>query len=173
MLPVLFALLVSLSVWLTPSPTHARGLLVTYGPDSLANANAIYRGYSLDAFRDRCGLSVMSPADLGRIVWVRLNDGSWYGPCSGVDVSARHDFYDNVYVRHEIAEVTYTLRDKLRFVYGSSQQGQIYIGLCPPTVRTIPVRYEPKPLKFSGEKNPLIAFPRQEQPVDCAGQGRR
>lgn len=174
MLPSLIALLVALSVWLTPAPTHARGLLVYYGNDHLAYANADYRGYSLREMRDACGLSLMSPADLGKIVWVRLNDGSWYGPCSSVDVSARVDFYANVYIRHEIAEVTSTLRDKLQFIYGSSATGEIYIGLCPPNIesKTRAYAYEPQPLKFSGENNPYMQWPRQDVPIDCNGQRR-
>lgn len=172
---ILFSLIVALSVWMTPAPIHSRGLLVMYGPDSLANSNAIYRNYSLEDMRDHCGLSLMSPSDLGRIVWIRLNDNSWYGPCLSVDVSARHDFYDNVYIRHEIAEVTTTLRDKLKFIYGSSQVGEIYIGLCPPDVesKTRAYAYEPQPLKFSAERNPYMQWPRQEQAIDCSNQGRR
>lgn len=163
-------ILVSLATWLTASPTHAEGLLVYYGPDWLARANADYRGYSLADMRDNCGLSLRSPSDLGKIVWVALPDGQWYGPCLSVDVGARHDFYSLVYVKREIAEVTATLRDLLQFKYGSSAWGQIYIGLCPPPANSFAHLYQP-PLSYSSESNFVWRrWPKQQTPIDCHGR---
>jgi hypothetical protein len=93
---------ITAATWMTPMPQHAEGWLVLYGSEHLAYANAEYRSYNLDNYA--CGLAVMGPADLGRVVWVRAG-GSWFGPCLAVDTSARKDFYANVFVRHEVAEV--------------------------------------------------------------------
>ncbi len=161
------AMLVSVETWMTPAPRHAEGLLVYYGPDWLAEANADYRGYSLNGFRDRCGLAVMSPADVGKVVWVRLLSGEWYGPCLAVDVGARHDFYDLVYMKREVAEVTTTLRDLLKFKYGSSGWGEIYVGLCPPEGESKAEEYQPL-LSYSQEPSPTFwPYPKQQWPMEC------
>lgn len=165
MLPSLIAFLVAVSTWMTPMPQHSRGLLVYYGSDELALANAHYRGYTLDGFKDHCGLSVMSPADLGKIVWVRLSKYEWYGPCLGIDVGARQDFYRLIYKNKEVVEISTTLRNRLGFVNGI--KGEVWVGKCPPTEEDLPLVYQP-PLAFSYERNPLFwPVTPQQFPVPC------
>lgn len=173
---ILLPFLVAVSTWLTASPQHAEGLLVYYGSDRLARSNAEYRGYDITLYKDNCGLSVISPSDLGKIVWVKIYTGEsyyWYGPCLGVDVAARRDFHRIVYRNQEVAEISRTLRDKLNFTHG--KWGEIYIGLCPPLPgQSIPRRYIP-PLHFdySGEmRNPYIRWPKQQSPASCDWETR-
>src|SRR3989304_3423043 len=99
--------LVSIFSWLGWMRVHAEGATILYGADYLAQANADYHGYTLKGYE--CGLAGMSPADLGKTVWVRgrpppiaelgktvWNRGritEWIGPCLAVDVGARKDFY--------------------------------------------------------------------------------
>lgn len=151
---------------MTAAPHHSKGLLVLYGNDSLAKANAEYRNYDITNFHQDCGVALMSPADLGKIVWIRLPDGSYYGPCLSIDTGARHDFYDLIYVKHEIAEVTETLAKRLRFPHGSSAQGEIYIGQCPPPAWSEPREYQPK-LVFSNEPTPYREWNKQQHPIEC------
>lgn len=163
---LLLPLLVSVSTWMTAAPHHAEGLIVLYGNDHLAKANAEYRGYDLSKFKQRCGLAVMSPSDLGKVVWVKDATGEWYGPCLAVDVGARHDFYDLIYVKHEVAEVTETLAKRLRFPHGSSIWGEIFIGQCPPPIWSEPREYRPK-LVFDNSPTPYREWNKQQYPIEC------
>ncbi len=138
-------LLVALSVWLTAMPSHVVGNFVYYGPQYLIEANARYRGYDLSFYRDRCGMSAISPADLGKIVWIRIGS-SWYGPCLFVDVGAWQDFYTLVYINHEIAELGEVQRAMLDFV--SIREGELSVSLCPPRRQSRPQAYQP-PLEWS------------------------
>lgn len=165
---------VAATVWMTPMPKHSQGLLVLYGNERLSEANAQYRGYSLDGFK--CGLAAMSPADLGKVVWIRTGGRPWYGPCLSVDTSARKDFYANVYVRGEIAEVDIRGAIALEFKYGVV--GEAYVGLCPPRVKSIPKWYEPK-LKidyWTANDSYLHSFwpyQKQQYPIDCDAEAEK
>jgi len=96
-----------------------------YGNQRLAEANAEYRGYTLDGYE--CGLAVMSPADLGKTIWVRAGGSRWVR-CLAVDVSARKDYWANVEVRSEIAEVDERAAAIIGFRYGV--RGEAYVGDC-------------------------------------------
>lgn len=161
-------LLVALSVWLTAMPSYVKGNFVYYGPQYLIQANADFRGYTLVPFRDQCGMSAISPADLGKIVWIRLDDGSWYGPCTFVDVGAWHDYYSLVYVKHEIAELGEVQRAMLDFV--SIREGVLSVGLCPPGNNSSqPEKYQP-PLEWNNSPVYPVSnypYPKQQMPVDC------
>ena len=140
-------LLVALSVWLTAMPSHVKGNFVYYGPQYLIEANAEYRGYDLSFYRDRCGLSAISPADLGKIVWIKMSDGSFYGPCLFVDVGAWQDFYTLVYIR----------------------DGELSVSLCPPGKRSRPEVYQP-PLEWSNGPVYSVSnypYPKQQMPMEC------
>ena len=158
---------VAVSTWMSPMPTHASGWLVLYGNERLARANAEYRGYDLGGYA--CGLSVMSPADLGRVVWVRADGGTWFGPCLAVDTSARKDFFANVYVRGEVAEVDDRAAQAIGFANGV--RGEAFVGRCPP-VKSDARRYQPDLVvdEYTPELSYLSAFwpyPRQERPIFC------
>jgi len=125
---IVLTTVVAIATWMTPMPKQANGLLVLYGPPSLAQINAEFHGYDLKDYA--CGLSLMSPADLGKVVWVRKKDGKWFGPCLSIDTARRQDFWDYVYNKHEVAEVDSRAADALGFDHGI--KGEVYVGLCPP-----------------------------------------
>src|SRR3990167_5316997 len=164
----LLMMLVTIAVWLMPSPQHAEGLLVRYGPQWLVEAVAEYRGYDLSPYPDRCGLSLISPSDLGKIVWVRQLDGSWYGPCLAMDVAARKDFAWIVYYAQEVAEVPNSISEKMGFANG--QWGEVYIGDCPPSSDSVPQVYRP-PYELDKDPNSVTPsmwpYPAQQYPVNC------
>lgn len=130
-LVALLGFMVTVATWLSPQPAFTEGLLVRYGPQWLVEHVAENRGYDLSPFPDRCGLSLMSPSDLGKIVWIQQADGTWYGPCLAMDVAARGDFYTVIYQYQEIAEVPNHVSERMGFCCG--QWGKVYIGVCPPT----------------------------------------
>jgi len=164
------ATLVAVTTWLTPQPQWSMGLLVNYGAQQTVEDQAWFRGYDLRPYRQRCGISAMSPAHLGRIAWVRVSDRPWFGPCLVLDTSARHHFWRNVYVNGEVAEVPRWLARRLGFETGV--QGQVWFGACPPPTEDweTPRIYRP-PLVFdwSGERHPIWRqYPRQQRPQQCA-----
>lgn len=160
------ALIVALSTWLTPMPQHAQGLFVYYGSQRLIEANAAYHGYDLSPYRDRCGVSIISPDDLGRVVWLRIGN-EWYGPCLGVDVASMRDFYNIVYRNGEVAELAEPQRS--HFGFGSSAPSEIFVGECPPDSESQPLPYFPQ-LNFApaGTIEPaMYPYPAQEWPGEC------
>ena len=161
------ALVVAIWVWLTPSPRHAQGLLVRYGPQWLVEQVAEYRGYDLSPYSDRCGVSLISPSDLGRVVWIKQADGSWYGPCLAMDAAAREHFAWIVYNNWEVAEVPNFLAEKMGFCCG--QMGEIFIGICPP-VDSTPEFYRPPKIWETdpGTVTPsMYPYPAQVFPGEC------
>lgn len=167
----LITYVVAVSVWMTPMPQHSRGWLVLYGNERLSLANAEYRGYDIEGYA--CGLAVMSPADLGKTVWVRRPGARWFGPCLAVDTSGRKDFFANVYYRGEIAEVDIRAAKALGFKYGV--RGEAYVGSCPPRRGTsVPEYYEPEVHIDHHTQNlsylsAYWPYPKQQKLVDCEG----
>lgn len=168
--------IVSVNTWLVPFPEYARGWLVLYGSQNLVEANAEFRGYDLSHYRDRCGVSVMSPSDLGKIVWLRDKDTSnWYGPCLGVDVGARRDYYRLIYEKGEIAEVSRIVANLFGFEFG--ERGELFIGQCPPRDEQLEmmdpeIHLPPIVWDIWGEKNPVFwPYPPQEIPETCDFSG--
>jgi len=161
---------VPVSIWLTPEPRHARGLLVRYGPQYLPEANATYRGYDLSPYPDRCGVAVMSPADLGQIVWMRT-DGEWVGPCLAIDVSTRTGFYLYVFEWREIVEVSNDQAARLGFDTG--KMGEAFFGQCPPPEGDVAEWYAPTLGEFEFdyppfEEHPIWStYPPQVWPEPC------
>lgn len=151
-------------------PRHAKGLFVYYGPQHLIEANAAWHHYDLSPFHNRCGVSALSPADLGKVVWLRSTevDTGWYGPCLTIDVGAQHDFFRQVFQTQEIAEVPESLRDLFQFRHGSSGWGEIYFGQCPPPADSVPQYYRPPLTKvlWTG-RDPRVEQPAQEWPGGC------
>jgi hypothetical protein len=155
-------LLISISTWLTPSPVHAKGLLVNYGNQQIVEANALYRGYDLSFYPNRCGGSAISPADLGKVFYVKLPNGEWYGACLFVDVGARVDFANQISIG-EVAELPDWMLAKFDKYF--SAEGEIYIGSCP-NKYSIPQYYKPV-ITYSNEPHPYIPYPKQQRPPIC------
>jgi hypothetical protein len=93
---------VSLRTWFTPAPTHSVGAVVFYAPNVM-EAQARYRGVNMEGFLD--GIAMMSPADIGRTVWLKRPGHDWEGPYVVLDCAQRDDFYPIIMHRGEVAEV--------------------------------------------------------------------
>lgn len=161
----------AVSSWVQPQPELSRGLLVVYGGQQLIQANADWHGYSLHPTHD-CGLASISPAMLGKLAWVSLDGIHWHGPCLVVDVTARGDALDSIFVRHEIAEISRQMAADLGFDHGA--WGYIYFGNCPYTSQElIPQPYQPP---FMLDNPPLdwtpsfYPYPKPEQPDVCGSK---
>lgn len=171
----LATLLLALSVWMTPLPRHASGRLVWYGPQSLVELNATYRGYNLSLFRDRCGVAVMSPADLGKVIWLRLPGGEFYGPCLSIDVAGRDNFLHYVNDLNEVAEIATPTRAALGITDDPlNPLGEVYVGACPPEILGTPLPYRVTPEYTTDSFHPsLYPYPPQAWPVSCAPKDNR
>lgn len=159
---------VCVATWMTPAPRHTYGRLVRYGPQSLIEANAEYRGYDLSPYPHRCGVAAISPANLGQIVWLRLPSGEWQGPCLAVDVAARSDFARIVYHVQEIAEVPDRLAELFGFENGA--WGEAAFSACPPSEPSMPKQYQPRLQTDDdhSESSPLFwPYPEQQLPQEC------
>jgi len=88
--------------WYTPAPVHITGSATFYAP-GVMRATANYRGMDLTGYLD--GVAMMSPADIGRVVWLRRPGLDWEGPFLVVDCARRNDMYNVIVHRHEVVEV--------------------------------------------------------------------
>lgn len=96
---------ISLDSWFMPSPPYTVGSATYYAP-YIMEATAAARGLSLARYRG--GISLMSPADIGKTVWIRRDGtGVWEGPYLDVDCARRGDIWPIVYYRHEVVEVDF------------------------------------------------------------------
>lgn len=158
----------AVAVWAMPQPQYSEGLIVNYGGESVIAANAAYHGYSLDGYAG--GASAISPAMLGRIMWVRVEHGDWVGPLLVVDAVSRAHAYDSIYTRHEVAEVSRATAATLGFEYGAP--GYVWFGPCPPPADSLfpaPQPYAP-PLRLEPEGTPgrsFYPYPEQQLPANC------
>lgn len=86
-----------------PMPEHVSGASVWYAP-FVMEATARARGMSLDGYLD--GVALMSPADLGKEVWItNPTTGEWEGPYLSVDVAQQNHICVCIVVRGEVVEV--------------------------------------------------------------------
>ena len=89
--------------WFTPAPTHSEGNVVYYAP-GVMEATAEYRELSLDEYVD--GVSLMSPGDIGKTVWIkRQGYDDWEGPFLNVDCAQQNHMYSAIVYRGEVVEV--------------------------------------------------------------------
>jgi len=112
---------ISNETWMTPAPTYMTGNLVFYGPYAM-DATAEYRG--IDYEKEGCigGVSLMSPIDIGKKVWVKV-DKTWYGPFCVVDCARRGDMYSIVVFRDEVIEVNFDFALELGMVSPHREDG--------------------------------------------------
>jgi len=94
--------LISVSTYFRRAPRYSYGASVFYAP-GVMEATAAYRGLSLDGYID--GVAMMSPADIGRTVWLRRPGLGWEGPFLVVDCAQRDDMWPIVRFRGEVVEV--------------------------------------------------------------------
>lgn len=140
---------ISVGTWFTPAPLAIQGRAVYYAP-GIMEATARVRGMSLSGYVD--GVSLMSPADIGRTVWIKRT-GGWEGPFLVVDCARRNDMYGVVVGRREVVEVGFQTAEKWGMAHGTGGAGYtayrwstdevtVYIGDKPPTIPVNPIIYK-------------------------------
>lgn len=179
LLGILGPIILSIGTWAAPQPPHSAGLVVIYGGQRLIEANAAFRGYDLGTIPGRCGFSAISPSMLGKLAWFAVDPrGPWHGPCASVDAVARHHAYESIYVRREVAEVSWAMAEALGFTNGG-RWAFVYFSACQPpepspggnilapSAWIPPAPYAP-PLEFSayGHES-FYPYPALENPGKC------
>ena len=94
--------LISNASWFADHPDYSFGRAVFYAP-GLMEATAAWRELSLDGYLD--GVSLFSPSDIGKTVWLRRSGLEWEGPFLVVDCAAQTDLYSVVFYNREVVEV--------------------------------------------------------------------
>ena len=135
---------VSSETWWTPAPQHSYGKAVWYAP-YLMDATAEWRGMSLEGFEG--GVAMMSPADMGQVVWLKrpassMSGGEWEGPFLVVDVSSIIHMWTTVTQIGEVVEVDFQTALRWGMVEGNKnsysvneymiRDVEVYKGLHPP-----------------------------------------
>jgi len=92
---------ISLEDWFQPAPVYTKGNMVFYAP-LLMESTAHYHKIDLDGYLG--GVALMSPADMGKEVWIKV-EGIWYGPFISVDCARIRDMYGVIGSRGEVVEV--------------------------------------------------------------------
>jgi hypothetical protein len=112
--------MVSHESWNIPHPTYSYGGAVWYA-SGVMHATAYARGYSLEGYLD--GVSLMSPADVGETVWMRLKGGEWEGPYLVVDCAQINHHFAAAYYNKETVEVGWNTAVRWGMVgYGVERQ---------------------------------------------------
>jgi len=101
--------MVTMETWFLPAPPYSYGAAVFYAPHVM-EGTARYRELPLEGYLD--GVSLMSPSDIGRTVWLRRPGHEWEGPYLVVDSAARQDIYPVITSRGEIVEVGFTTAER-------------------------------------------------------------
>jgi hypothetical protein len=123
--------LITLLQWMTPAPVYSTGGAVWYAP-MVMEANCEYRGYDMEGFLD--GVALMSPADLGKTVWINGPMG-WEGPFKSCDVGTRGQVWEMVLRRGELLELGWTTASRWGmgpFDGGWKRQVEVFIGPTKP-----------------------------------------
>lgn len=113
--------LITVDTWFMPAPKYSYGKAVWYGR-GVMEATAEWRRMSLNNYLD--GVALMSPADLGKTVWMRRPGHDWEGPYLVVDCAARHDKPRAVIVMEEVVEVGF--ETAVRWGMVNSDQSEVY-----------------------------------------------
>lgn len=130
---------ISSETWWTPAPRHSYAKAVWYAP-YLMDATARWRGQDLEGFMG--GVAMMSPADIGQVVWLKRPDLSWEGPYLVVDVSSSIHMWTTITQVGEVVEVDWQTAQRWGMVEGNKnsysineymiRDVEVYKGLHPP-----------------------------------------
>lgn len=141
--------LISNDTWFNPTPQFVSGKATWYAPYKM-NATAEWRGMSLEGFKG--GIAMMSPADIGEVVWLHRPGNAWEGPYLVVDVSARVHMYTTVVQIGEVIEVDFDTAMRWGMISGSEtgwnihdymiRDVEVWKGLSPPTSDKEPIVYK-------------------------------
>lgn len=139
---------ISNETWWTPAPKHSVGKAVWYAP-YLMSATAEWRTQSMDGFAG--GVAMMSPADIGQVVWLKRPDHVWEGPFLVVDVSSTIHMWTTITKNEEVVEVDFHTALRWGLVEGNEnnysinaymvRDVEVYKGLHPPFENSKPVDY--------------------------------
>jgi hypothetical protein len=94
--------MISNTSYFLPSPQYHYGRAAFYR-EGVMEATAHARGISLDGYIG--GVSLMSPANIGEVVWLRPEGMEWSGPYLVVDCAQRDDILQILGGRAEAVEV--------------------------------------------------------------------
>jgi hypothetical protein len=100
--------LVTYKTWMSGHPTYSEGAATFYAP-YVMEATADYRRLDLDGYVD--GVSLMSPSDIGKVVWIKY-DGVWEGPFLSVDTAQQNHMCQAIQSRGEVVEVGYKTAER-------------------------------------------------------------
>lgn len=112
------AILVTIATWWTPAPKYLVGDVTWYAPGVMEatcqyradEAGVTYKEYMGDAID---GISLISPADIGKTVSLRKPGTlTWEGPFRVCDCAMRGDMYSIIVYRKEIAELGWRTASK-------------------------------------------------------------
>jgi len=85
-------------------PQWVIGNATYYAPGPM-RATAKWRGMDLTSFVD--GVSLMSPSDIGDVVWIKPPGRDWEGPYLVVDCAQQNHMYAAVVHKGEVVEVSW------------------------------------------------------------------
>lgn len=128
---------------MTPMPRYAYGAAVWYAP-GVMEANCQYRadlaGVTYDEWMGEAidGVALMSPADLGKTVWVRRPGLPWEGPFRSCDAGMQGQVWEMVTVRGEVIELGWDTASRWGmgpFDGGWKTPVEVYVGPVKPDVR--------------------------------------
>lgn len=129
---LLLGFLITVAFWMTPAPQYTKGAAVWYAP-GVMEATCEVRGLDLQGYVD--GVAMMSPADIGKVVWIKGPLG-WEGPFLVCDCGVRGQVWEMVMDRGEVIEVGW--RTAARWGLGPHEGGwklkgvEVFVGDVPP-----------------------------------------
>ncbi len=115
--------MVTNKTWFLPSPQYTIGSAVYYAA-GVMEATASWRDMSLKGFVG--GVSLLSPADIGQVVWLRRpGEWEWEGPFLVVDCARRSDIWPIIYYRGEVVEVDFKTAIRWGMVKGGGDYNRV------------------------------------------------
>ena len=127
-----------------PAPKMSFGNVVWYA-QGVMEATAQWRHLDLSDYVD--GIAMISPADIGKTVWLKRPGHNWDGPFLSVDAARRGDMPNVILRNGEVAEVGYQTAVRWGMVNGTTvkiwryENVIAYIGDEPPKRYITPVDY--------------------------------
>lgn len=95
--------------WMMSMPEYTYGKATYYAPGAM-EATMEYRALDYEDCID--GITLMSPIDIGRKAWVRIED-EWHGPFCVVDCARKGDMYSVAVYRETVMEFSFNYAEKL------------------------------------------------------------
>jgi hypothetical protein len=130
--------LISLAAWLSPAPQYSFGGATWYA-NGVMTANCQYRadmaGVTYEEWMGGAidGVAMMSPADMGKTVWIDPGTG-FEGPFRVCDAGVRGQVYEMVVWRGEVVEVGWDTAERWGmgpFDGGWKRPVEVFVGELP------------------------------------------